>query len=96
VDTVRIAPGAWIDMLGGAAQIALAVYLLRSRRGAAVVGFAVFFALNGFAFLLGNIVPRSHPMFPLLRLTLWGTLNWMALGSVLVTAAHVATWSGRR
>lgn len=82
--------GAAIDLLGGAAQVALAGHLLRSRRGALALALSAFLALNGLAFVSGNLVPRGHPMFPLLRLTVWGTLNWIAFVAVVVTAAMLA------
>lgn len=91
MDNVLVSPGAWVDVLGGGAQVVVSVYLVRLRRGAAALSFAAFVALNGLAFLFGNLVARSHPLFPILRLTTWGTLNWMALVAVLVTAASLAT-----
>lgn len=96
MDRVLVSPGAWIDVLGGAAQVVLSIYLVRSRRGTAVVGFAAFFALNGLAFLVGNLVPRGHPQFPMLRLTAWGMLNWMAFVALLATAASLLRMLGRR
>lgn len=77
----------WVDATGGAAQLALALYLLltRGRNGR---GFALFIGANGLAFFLRNLIPHSHPAFPLLGGTIWGSLNWLAALALVVTFAH--------
>lgn len=77
--------GLWIDSLGGAAQLLFALYLV-SRRGATrqAILFALFFGLNGLAFLLRNLIPHGHALFPLLGGTVWGALNWLAAVTVIV------------
>ena len=72
--------GLWIDALGGLAQVAAGIYAL-SRRA---FSFALFFGLNGLAFLLRNLVPHEHRLFPLLGGSVWGALNWIALLFVVV------------
>lgn len=76
--------GLWIDTLGGAAQLIFALYLV-SKAGANTRGilFALFFGLNGLAFLLRNLVPHGHALFPLVGGTIWGALNWVAAGALV-------------
>ena len=77
--------GLWIDALGGAAQVALALYVFaRARSGRDADAFALFFGANGFAFLLRNLIPHGHALFPLLGLTVWGVLNWVASAALLI------------
>lgn len=77
-------PGLWIDALGGAAQLLFAVYLV-SKAGAntRAILFALFFGLNGLAFLLRNLIPHEHALFPLLGGTIWGALNWFSAGALV-------------
>lgn len=82
--------GLWLDSLGGAAQFLLALYILAFIRLAwASAAFALFVGANGLAFLLRNLIPHEHALFPLLGLTVWGSLNWVASAALLILSA---TW----
>lgn len=80
-------PDLWIDAAGGAAQVALALFLLLTR-GRNARSFALFMGANGLAFFLRNLVPHSHPAFPLLGGTIWGSLNWLAAVALVVASTR--------